>query len=340
MIFKKEKCIIAICLTIAILLTGCGKETIVTLGNYLGINVEIEEIKVTDSDVENAIIDAIIKDYENVAITNRPVRNGDIANIDYSGKVDGKLFDGGTDTKYDLEIGSRRFIDSFEKQIIGMKVGQTKDIKVTFPDPYTSDNLAGKEAIFTVKVNSISGKIIPNTITDAMIKEISDTYTSVSEYRKYVRTKLEEQATNTNNENKQQSVWNNIVDRSKVENLSSSKVKYYSKLYESEYKSYAEYYGVSFEEFVTSYVGITMKEFIADKKSYAEQIVKEQAIVDAIAKEQKISITDAEYNDYLKENNISSEEEKQSGESIKDRMLYDKVVEFVTSKANITITNK
>jgi len=333
---------VLLCLIIVILVTGCSKSIAkVTLGQYLGIEVEVEEIVITDEDVENAVIDAVTAEQENVVIKNRPVRKGDTVNIDYAGKVDGVAFEGGTDTGYDLVIGSGKFIEGFEEQIIGMNIGTVADINITFPDPYyNSLELSGAEAVFTVKINSITGKVVPEKITDDMIKEVSDTYSTLEAFREYVRGELEAEAEYYNTQNKQDAVWNQIVNNCKVEKISKKKMDYYADLFENYYQDYADMFGITLSEFTASFLGMTKKDFDEYKQKYAETQVTYYAIAEAIAKKEGISVSDSEYKTYLNELYLSSDEEKKYGESIKDEMLLMKVIEFVTSEAKITMVKK
>jgi len=310
----------------------------VELEKYTDIEVEVAEKTATDANVEDRMINELLAEEEDVEITNRPVRNGDIANIDYSGKVDGVAFDGGTDTDTDLEIGSGNFIDGFEEQLIGMKIGETADIKVTFPDPYpNNEDLSGVEAVFTVKINSIMGKVIPSTITNEMVKEVSDTYTTVEEYRNYIRTELEAEIKEYNDQVKQEAVWKVVKKNAKIVSLSSSKVTYYSRLYENDYKNYAESMGVDMATFLESYMGMTRAEFNEEKKAHAEKRATDSAVAEHIAKKENIVVIDEEYKKYLEEHEIESTDEKQFKTAIMDELLYTKVREFLASKAKITI---
>ena len=313
-------------------------ESKVELGDYIGIEASFTKVVVTDEDVENALIDVVVADQEDVEIRNRPVRNGDTVNIDYSGRVDGELFTGGTDTDHDLIIGSGDFIAGFEQQIIGMRVGETADIIVTFPENYpSSPELEGAEATFTVKVNSITGKVIPNRITDAMIKEATDDYFStVEEFKEHIREELEFEAERINNQRKQEAVWQVVLENSTIISLSRKKVTHYSNLFEAEYRSFAEMFGMDLDSFIAELMGMTMADFNALAKEFAEERATEIAIIESIASEQKISISDEEYDSYLEENNISPETEREFRESIRDSMLFQKVMEFIVSKANIT----
>ena len=145
----------------------------VTLGAYKGIEVEKQEYNVTDEMVEAEIQKEREKIASTVEVTGRAVADGDKVNLDYSGSVDGVKFDGGTAENQELTIGSGMFIPGFEEQMVGMNVGEEKDITVTFPEQYHSEELAGKEAVFHVKVNAIEETVLPE-VDDEFAKDVSE----------------------------------------------------------------------------------------------------------------------------------------------------------------------
>ena len=145
----------------------------VTLGAYKGIEVEKQEYNVTDEMVEAEIQKEREKIASTVEVTGRAVADGDKVNLDYSGSVDGVKFDGGTAENQELTIGSGMFIPGFEEQMVGMNVGEEKDITVTFPEQYHSEELAGKEAVFHVKVNAIEETVLPEA-DDEFAKDVSE----------------------------------------------------------------------------------------------------------------------------------------------------------------------
>jgi trigger factor len=157
----------------------------VTLGEYKGLNVSLEEMKVTDEDVEDEIAYNMRLSEIYESLEEGTVHDGDVANIDYEGKLDGEAFDGGTAKGYDLEIGSGTFIDGFEDGLIGVAVGDTVDLTLTFPENYSNEDLAGQETVFTVTVNEI--KRTPE-LTDEHAETLSDgEYTDAASYRASVR---------------------------------------------------------------------------------------------------------------------------------------------------------
>lgn len=160
----------------------------VTLGAYTGLTFKKDKVKVTKDEIKAEIDKAIeaAGAWENV--TDRAVINGDKLLINYSGSIDGVKFDGGTANNQPLEIGSGNFIPGFEEQIIGMNIGENRDIKVTFPVEYGAKELAGKEAVFAVTVNEISSKIVP-TYDNEFVKDISE-FDTVEKFESSIKAKI------------------------------------------------------------------------------------------------------------------------------------------------------
>lgn len=180
---KKKKLMLPMtALLISFFLTACGDKVYlkdikaadyVTLGNYIGIEASAAEPVVEDGLVDMYIQYYILPNYTTTEeVTGRAVENGDTANIDFVGYVDGEAFDGGTAAGYDLTIGSHRFIDGFEDGLIGVGIGETVSLDLKFPDPYDSNPaLAGVPVVFEVTVNSISRQVVPE-LTDAFVQEL------------------------------------------------------------------------------------------------------------------------------------------------------------------------
>ncbi|MBQ9950472.1 MAG: trigger factor [Clostridia bacterium] len=165
---------------------------IMELGEYKGIELKKTDYTVHKKDVEAEVehrLEHVKEDHARLVAVERPVENGDTVDIDYSGSVNGVKFEGGTAEHQSLEIGSGRFIPGFEEQLVGMKVGETRDINVTFPEEYHSEELAGKAAVFTVKLHSVSAKEYPE-FNDEFASEISE-YDTFEEYRKSIRKEVE-----------------------------------------------------------------------------------------------------------------------------------------------------
>ncbi len=164
----------------------------VKLGEYKGLDVERIVRKITDAEIDSRIEQEQKRVARSIEVTDRAVENGDKVNLDYSGSVDGKKFDGGTAAAQTLLIGSGTFIPGFEEQLIGMNIGEEKDINVTFPEEYHAEELKGKAAVFAVKINGITKEELP-ALDDEFAGEVSD-FDTFAEYRADIAKKLQDAA--------------------------------------------------------------------------------------------------------------------------------------------------
>ena len=160
----------------------------VTLGEYKGIKVEKTTVEVTEEDIEAELKKVQEQNSRMVTVEDRAVEDGDTANIDYAGSIDGVAFEGGTAVGQPLVIGSHTFIDNFEEQIIGHNIGDEFDVNVTFPAEYHAEELAGKPAVFHVKVNSITKKELPE-INDEFAQDVSE-FETLDAYKEDIKAKL------------------------------------------------------------------------------------------------------------------------------------------------------
>lgn len=165
----------------------------VTLGQYKGLEVEKVPAEVTDEEVQQELEKVQKQNARKVDVTDRAAQLGDVVNIDYLGSVDGVPFDGGKDEGHDLELGSHQFIEGFEEQVVGHNVGDEFDITVTFPEQYHAAELAGKEAVFAIKVNSITAKELPE-LNDAFAEDVSE-FSTLDEYKADILAKLAKEKT-------------------------------------------------------------------------------------------------------------------------------------------------
>ncbi|MDQ0224689.1 trigger factor [Metabacillus niabensis] len=163
----------------------------VKLGEYKGLEVEKLDDTVTDEDVENELKQLQERHAELAVKEEGTIENGDTAVIDFDGYVDGEAFEGGAADNYSLEIGSGSFIPGFEEQLVGLAAGAEKDVEVTFPEDYHAENLAGKPAVFKVKVHEIKTKVLPE-LDDEFAKDVSEDVETLEELKAQTRTRLEE----------------------------------------------------------------------------------------------------------------------------------------------------
>jgi len=304
----------------------------IKLGEYKGIEASIV---VTDGDIESEK-EFLLEDNVAVEKLEGTVKDGDTVNIDFDGKVNGSSFEGGTEEGYDLEIGSDSFIDGFEEQLVGVKTGETVDVKATFPKDYGDEEVDGKEAVFTVKVNYIHGDELENTFNDEFVQTISDgEYKTVEEYEQYIKQYLYED----NKEYLPETIWQELAG--------STKVKKYPKKETAEAMNQTKMMYENFEEISGSTVeDLGMSE--EDISSIAYDTVTDRMIAKTIAAKEGITIDDAymrtalmDEMEYTEEDGktledlITEYEEGYSSNPYND-MLVKKVKEFVASHANVT----
>lgn len=187
----------------------------VKLGDYRGVEVKRVTRTVTDEEVDARIAQEQKRVARSIEVTDRAVENGDDVNLDYSGSVDGVLFEGGTAQGQHLVIGSHSFIPGFEEQMVGLTIGEEKDLNVKFPDEYHAEELKGKDAVFHVKVNSITREELP-ALDDDFASEVSD-FDTFDAYREDLRKKMQETADAQSTEAAKQSLVNAVVEKAEVD---------------------------------------------------------------------------------------------------------------------------
>ncbi len=268
----------------------------VTIEKYTGIKIEKFEYTVTDADVDKEIDSTRERFAESVDVTDRAAQNGDTVNIDFEGKMDGVAFDGGSAQGYDLTLGAGQFIAGFEEQVVGMNVGETKDVNVTFPEDYQAENLKGKPAVFTVTVHKITGKVLPELNEEFAKKVGSD---SVDAYRAKVRERLEKAAASRSLNETENSIITEIAKGASAEipDAMIEKQEEYS-MQRMEYS--LMYQGIKLDDYL-KYVNQTRDEYKKHFEEEARRTVLHQLIVEKLIKELNIEATEAEIADKVAE---------------------------------------
>ena len=256
----------------------------VTLGDYKNLTVEVPKAEVTEDEISARIEQDRAKVTRTIEVEDRPVENGDIVNLDYAGTVDGVAFEGGTASSQTLTIGSHQFIPGFEEQMIGMKLDEEKDLHVTFPEKYQAEELAGKDAVFHVKVNTISTTEVPE-LNDDFAADVSD-FDTFAEYRENIVKELTERA----EKNHDVAVENALIEKA-AENaqvdipiaMINSEIDYLIR----EMKMQMAYSGLRLEDYMR-YTGQTMQQLREMRRPDAERRVKMQLVIEAIRKAENV----------------------------------------------------
>ena len=257
----------------------------VTIGQYKGLSLDKSVEAVTDDMVDGRIKEELQNKAEEV--TEGSVQNGDVVTINYVGTKDGVAFDGGTANNYELTNGSGTFIDGFEDGIIGMKKGQTKDLDLTFPEEYSSEELAGQEVVFKVTLQSF--KRAPE-LTDDWAAKNTDCKTA-EEYRKEIRTTLEDEAKTSAQNTLRETAWNTVLSASEVKEYPQDDLDTAKTEFKTLYENYAKQGDMTLEDFVKAQ-GISMDDFEEQSSQYAEYKVKQNLIVQGIMDAENMTLED------------------------------------------------
>ena len=264
-------------------------------GEFKGIEISAAEVAATDDEVLQKVyeyLDGKIT-VEKKPVTDRPVQKGDFVNIDFQGLRDGVPFEGGTAQGYDgLQIGAGQFIPGFEEGLIGVEIGQTVALDLNFPDPYPNNpDLAGVPVVFNVKVNSIQAYEYPE-ITDELVAEHAPEYGGAAEFLAHFKAACED-------EKKNAAVCEKVLDGAKVIKYPQKELDEFKAQVTRNYQNYADAYGVTLEQFLQQYVGVTYDTFNAQVDELARDQIKERMVWVAIARREGIVVTEEEFNAYL-----------------------------------------
>ena len=264
----------------------------VTLGKYKGVQVTKIDTTVTDEEVEAALEKEQQKNSRTVTVTDRPAANGDTAIIDFEGFVDGVAFEGGKGENHPLEIGSHSFIDTFEDQLVGHNTGDEVEVNVTFPEKYQAADLAGKPAVFKVKINEIKTKELPE-LNDEFASEVSE-FDTLAEYKEDLRKHLEVEKENEAKRTKEDEALKKIIDKSTME-LPEAMIDTQCENMINEFAQRIAQSGLSMEQYM-QFSGMTIDGLKEQVRPEAETRIKSSLVLEQIAKEENIEVSEDEIN--------------------------------------------
>lgn len=308
----------------------------VNLGKYKGIEVEKVEYNVSDEDIEHELGHMAEKNARLVTVEDRPVESGDITVIDFEGFVDGKAFEGGKAEGHELTIGSNTFIPGFEDQIIGMKIDEEKDVNVKFPEKYFSEELAGKDATFKVKLHEIKKKEMP-TIDDELAKDVSE-FDTLAELKADIKSKLEKENETRAKYETEDAVIKAVAENTEID-IPSGMIDAEIENNIKDVENRLSYQGATLDQYL-SMMGKTMEEFKNEYKPQAEQTVKQRLVLDAVAIAENIEVAEADVDEKIKEmaekygkKEDEIKENEQLRNYIKQNSKVDKTIAFLVDNA-------
>ena len=277
----------------------------VKISSYKGIKITEYAYNVTDEEIDEELNRLLDRNARKVPVADRAAQTGDIANIDFVGTVDGVKFDGGEAEGFDLTLGSGQFIPGFEDQVVGMNIGDTKDVNVTFPENYQAEALKGKAAVFSVKLNALQAKELPD-LNDEFIKDATGSE-SVEAYKAKTRERLQKQADKRATDATENSILEAIAANAEVE-IPQAMIdrEIDSLLQKFEYQ--LMYQGLKLQDYL-DFLKVTMADFRKNYEEQAKKNVTHQLIISQIIKDENLEATEEEIDAKVAEQAKSVEKE-------------------------------
>lgn len=315
----------------------------ITLGEYKGLKASVTSYEIDDEYVQTKINELLEAEAEEIEITDRLTKEGDVVICDYSGALDGVVFEGGTAEGQEITLSEDSgYIPGFASGMVGHMPGDAFDMDVTFPDEYPNNpDLAGKPVVFTVTVQYIKGMSEPPELDDEFVKEnFGDAgCTNVDEFMVYYKGFLEEKRASTEKDSAIREVWEQIVTNATAKELPKKSVDAIYWSCRAEYQTYADQYGIDYQTFLVQYAGCTDEDIL----SYAQSYVKEDLVIYQIVKDEGLAVTDEEYTDGLadlaEEYGQTSEEliESYGETNIKAVLQWNKLIEKVYEWSDVSV---
>jgi len=368
---KKKLLVAALAVSAALALIGCGENDIANvdadavvegvkqsltevkvddylkkLGDYANMEIPATLAEVTDADVDNTIQSLLTARVKTEEVTGKALESGDIANINYAGKMNGEAFEGGTDDSeagYDLEIGSNSFIPGFEDALIGMNVGETRDIDLVFPENYYEE-LAGKPVVFTVKLNAIKQKVLPE-LTDAFVVEQAiEGVNTVDELKAFVKERLINEAQTNFDTTIDNYIMNQLIEISDYKgDLPQDRIDfYYNNIYNRD-EAAATDYGLQLEGYVMYIYGYSDLDMYKEKiTEYAKKSVMFDLAAAKVLENENQMITDADIEKAIEEayegygyESVDAFKAATNMEEYKSYLVNRKAMDLIREKATI-----
>ena len=311
----------------------------ITLGDYKGLKMSKQKEEVSDEDVNAELEKLREQNAELVLKEEGQLENGDVAIFDFEGFVDDKPFEGGKAENYELKIGSGQFIPGFEDQMVGMKIGEERDIKVTFPEDYHAENLKGKDAVFKVKLHEIKVRELPE-LNDDFDKELDrEGVETLEDLKVDVKKKLEESLKTNNRNEKIDFVVTEATNNATYELPQEMIVEEKNRLMDN-VKQQASQYGLDLDTYL-QFSGVTKEDFENNLLKDAERSLAYNLVIEAIGKVEGITATpeerEAKYEEIATQYNMGVEQVKAAvnEQAIESEVVYRKTIDFLVDNLEV-----
>ena len=271
----------------------------ITVGEYKGLTYDKVKVTVSKEEVDQEIQNRVNAAAKTETVKKGKVKDGDTISVDYVGKIDGKEFEGGSAKNTSITIGTTSMIDGFTDGLIGKKVGDEVELNLKFPEDYQAKDVAGKDVVFTVKINSKQVTKTPE-YDEEFVKNNTD-YKSKDEFEKAIKKDLKDQKQESAQAEVKNTLWNQVVEGSKVKKYPKKQLAYENEQLIERYKKTAKSYGVEWKDFLEQYMQMSEEDFAKQAKSYAKTVVQQKLVMHYIAKKEGLKVSKNEYKKYLKD---------------------------------------
>lgn len=314
--------------------SALGTSTLTTLGEYKGLSYVPVDAAVTEEEVEAEIQYMLESSPEK--IPQEIATETSVVNIDYEGKKDGVAFDGGTDQGYELDLGNSNFIEGFAESIVGMKVGETKDCPMTFPEGYPAEDLAGAEVVFTITVNDCWEEI-PAELNDEFA--LSNGYENVDAMYAGVREMFEASRQREADGNAANQLLTKAIENSAFE-MNEDEIALYVSDITAQYEDMASYYGYDLESYLSLAGGMTMSEFEELSRQTAIYRIQSLLVANAVTEAEGMELTDevyhekvTEYLEYYGYESVEALEAAFTKDNVRAQIITDLASDFLLENA-------
>ena len=311
----------------------------VILGKYKGVKVDKYDAEVTDAEIDAEIDREREKNARTVEVTDRAVKDGDVTVIDFEGFVDGVAFEGGKGENYPLTIGSGAFIPGFEEALIGAKIGNETDVKVTFPKDYQAVELAGKDAVFKCTVKKIQEKLLPELDED-FVEEVSEESDTVEQYKEEIKKKLAKQKESDAKAAKEDAVVDAIIADAKMD-IPEAMVETQQRQMVEEFAQRMQAQGLSMEQYM-QFTGTSPDMLMEQAKPQAMRRIQSRLVLEAVVAAEKIEASEEEFEEEVKTmgeayrveaDNVKELLGENGRKQVMDDICIRKAVDFVVENA-------
>ncbi|MBN1624424.1 MAG: trigger factor [Clostridia bacterium] len=310
----------------------------VKLGKYKGVEIENIAVKVTSKDVEEALEAEAKKNSRTITVEGRPVKDGDLAIIDFEGFLDGEAFEGGKGENHELKIGSGQFIPGFEEQIIGRNIGEEFDVNVTFPEDYQAEELKGRDTVFKVKLHEIKETEIP-VIDDEFAMDVSE-FDTLEEYKEDIKKNIKEKRQKDAEETMKDEALGKAVENAEVE-IPPAMVERRIDGQIRDFEMRIKYQGMDLDQYL-GLIGMDRQQMREQFRESSLKQVKVQLVTEAVSLAEKVEAADEEFEAKIEEvarnYGMSVEDYKKNLndeyiEYMKDGIVYEKTVDLIFEKS-------